>query len=206
MYSKEIIGFLLRTTIPKARTRYKDDLVWDCVWRAHRDVLPGRYHLKRYVALSNEKPINPVAIALYDHLVDDSSKPHSSSTLIEYLDTRFGDEVEYAALLKLVNMTLKYLYILQALKADDAALRKVLPIDLADCDCPLDSNIIKTLPKKGAAVPWTQIEGEAQYNAIQDEIRERCSERFGTTAGLVYDLMEYPHIAIKEEIGQGKLS
>lgn len=207
MYSNEIVGFLLRATIPKARTKYKDDLVWDSVWRAHRDVLSGRYQLTQYAALSKAKPINPVVIALYDHFVGDGpSKTLSSSALIECLYTEFGDKVEYAALLKLVNMSLKYLFILQSLNADDVVLQELPLIDLADCDCPLDSNIIKTLSKKNKAIPWTQIKEEAEYNAIQDEIRKRCSERFGTPSGLVYDLMEYPHIAIRKEIEQGKLS
>ncbi len=201
MYEKEIIGFLARYTIPKARRNYKDG---DAVWQAHRDTLAGRFQLKHYAAISAEKAINPVTMDLYDHLTAHKSTDElTSSALIEFLkNTEYGKEVEYAALLKLVNMTLKYLYILQFIKADDEVLNKLPHINLANCDCPLDSNIIKTLSKKSKAISWTRIKDEAQYNAIQEEIREKCLDRFDTDSALVYDFMEYPHIKVNRKFGE----
>lgn len=207
MYTDEIIGFLLRSTIPQAGTRYKNDLVWDAVWRAHRDVLPGRFQLKLYAESFQQNGINSVATALYDHLAAwNPSEELSSTALIKYLNNKFKDEIEYAALLKLVNMTLKYLFILQSFDVEDEVLQNLPPIDLANCDCPLDSNIIKTLSKKNKAIPWTRIKDESEYDAIQKEIREKCLEQYNTESALVYDFMEYPHIAINGIMGREQAS
>lgn len=187
----KIICFLLRSAIPKSQNEYAKDIVWDAVWRAHRDVLVARFNLKQYAALSKGR-INPIVIDLYDHLrVAKSSNEISSGSLIDHLSSKFAGKVEYAAILKLVNMTLKYIYILQFFRVDDAVLCALPSIELSNCDCPLDSIILSCLPNCNKT-KWTKL-NEDGYREIQQAIGGIT----GQDAKLIFDLENWPDISLR---------
>lgn len=166
--------FLLQGTIPSAQSKRPDglkksNLLWDAIWRAHRDVTPARFHLPDYVAQvpSKDKP-NAVPVALYEIIASaQDASDLSSANLIACLQDRFSEYVEFSAIQKLVNMTLKYLLVIQTF-GDIVVDGTILPnIDPSNCDCPVDSTILRALGIDDFV--WTAMT-EAQYIRVQELI------------------------------------
>ena len=83
----------------------------------------------------------------------------------------------FGAIQKLVNMTLKYLLILQSFGCLPELVKE------ENCDCPLDSGILKSLQEEAK---WTAVTKE-EYTRIQGEIDERVSG-----LRLSYDFANWP--------------
>lgn len=100
--------------------------------------------------------------------------PLSSGLLIEKLQKNDG-AIEFAAIQKLVNMTLKYLIILNECEGTAS----VFDICEEKCDCPIDSIILERLNKINGNKHecWTKIE-EPEYIKVQDEIRAYLREEY----------------------------
>ena len=174
MDEKKMSEFLTVSVIPKHKDK---DRIYDCVFRAHRDVLTGRFHLPFYI-LQNRALINK----LCDLIRKNDGQTKSSKRFIKCLKTKY-ENVEFGAIQKLVNMSLKYLLVLNKYEGH------IIDIDEKYCDCPLDSTIldclaedVKDLPNSFAKecgikektliairendIHWTSIENE-QYNDVQ---------------------------------------
>ena len=169
MKRKSIERFLLLSAIP-----YKDeknvDRLSDAIWRAHRDVLTGRFHLPEYIKQSKD-----VLKELYKIIKDKSRMKEflGSEVLISSLKKIFT--IEFGAVQKLVNMTLKYIIILNEYE------KLSINLDESLCDCPLDSFILEKklgiFDKK-----WTKI-NENEYKDIQNIIKGRIKEKHGDDVG-----------------------
>lgn len=185
MEKKSAFRFLVKTAIPpidrkKCPEGVKNDRLWDAIWRAHRDVLTGRFHLKAYCA---EK--NAALMTLYKKIqeIHHANQKLTSRLLIEALHEKHK-EIEFGAIQKLVNMTLKYILILNAFEQDFA-----IAVDEAQCDCPLDSIIFDKL--SGNFPTWTNIDPD-NYKRAQDEIRKQLQESgHGTCGNIVFDFEKW---------------
>ena len=129
---------------------------------------------EKYSSKKNEDGINVIALYLYSEITnysDDSDKMSS-----EYLIIRLMNEYEdcgIGVIQKLVNMTLKYMFILQVFDKLDG-----YTIEESSCDCPLDSRIMDSLGKSD--LKWTKDfnasnrkESKKNYDNIQGEIAKR---------------------------------
>lgn len=185
---KEVMyQFLVKTAIPvnKWGKETETDSVRDAIWRAHRDTLTGRFQLKEYRKYTEEgERKHKVTDALYKKIKEciDSYEALSSEPLIKYLDDNFKG-VEFGAIQKLVNMSLKYLIILKAF-----GFEKTLEIDEAKCDCPLDSVILGKLGY--TEMRWTKI-SEEEYVEVQNKIRKTLSSEEKNMGNIVYDFIHW---------------
>lgn len=194
---KELIyPFLIRMVIPEAKTLPegwdKTNLIWDAVWRAHRDTNQGRYQFGNYSGAKVEKgriPTNSPSVVLYEFIIKGPSPAElSSKYLIDQLLERFPG-VRFGAIQKLVNMTLKYLTILQTFSiSDDEILAKLPTIDATLCDCPLDSTILRELGF-GFSTKWTDI-SQDEYQKVQ----KKAYKNSRVDSGLIYDFKNYQHL------------
>lgn len=151
MQQEQMLPFLVRTAIPKAAAHNSQtkqgDVVWDAIWRAHLDTttrphLVQSYSSHKINAETKSTHSNEVPEKLYAIVAHASDSQELASTrLIHELAQEFPD-VNLGALQKLVNMSLKYLLILQTSQARDAVLERLPRIELANCDCPLDARIL----------------------------------------------------------------
>lgn len=170
-----MIRFLMKEAIKPAevnkdqRQDIEQGRLWDAIKKAHKDVVTGARtkNIDKYCK-SNCNEENKTLIALYKR-VKNSEVPLCSKELINYLLNE-DDSIEFGAIQKLVNMTLKYLMILNSLDKDFS-----VDIDEPNCDCPIDSII---LAKLGPHTSWTQM-GKTEYDEVQAEIRSKlqsCTE------------------------------
>ena len=148
------------------RPKHKDRL-WGAIRKAHRDVMTGARtgHISKY-AEKNKDGKDETLEYLYQEILN-AKEPLSSGVLIEKL-RKNDDEIEFAAIQKLVNMTLKYLIILNECEGTASA----LTICEERCDCPIDSIILERLKKINGKRHkcWTKLE-ENEYIDVQNEIR-----------------------------------
>ena len=151
--------FLVKSVIIEVR---ENDMVYNCVWRAHRDVLTGRFHLKEYLKKSRE------ITDCLSEFIKNQNTAISSEMLINKLEKEFN--VEFGAIQKLVNMTLKYLIILNEYTGFK------MSIDLKKCDCPLDGTILKKAGRPD--LKWTSI-SRNEYNEVQNYISEQVFDGKG---------------------------
>lgn len=164
MNNKLIIDFLVKSTIP-AQKKYPDFVnkdnkrIWDAVYRAHRDVLTGRAWIPIYCNNYGQGNDNQILECFFKALC--KIQCSSSMGYIEFLELEFSD-VEFGAVQKLVNMTLKYIIIYNEM------CNFGYPINEKDCDCPLDSIILDKLSTKHT--PWTKM-GKEEYIKVQEEIK-----------------------------------
>lgn len=180
---KEVMyQFLVKTAIPvnKWGKEIETDRIRDAIWRAHRDTLTGRFQLKRYRELTYGEKKHKVTDKLYEKIIDciKSGDAISSMPLIKFLHTEFPD-VEFGARQKLVNMSLKYLIILNTFE-----FKKPIAIDEANCHCPLDSIILGKLVNPHT--PWTKIQVE-EYDIVQQEISQALLYDKKTMGNVVFD-------------------
>lgn len=183
---KEVMyQFLVKTAIPviKWGKETETDRIRDAIWRAHRDTLTGRFQLEKYRELTYGEKKHKVTDALYKKIKEciDSDEALSSEPLIKYLDDNF--KVEFGAIQKLVNMSLKYLIILNAFEFE-----KPIAIDEANCHCPLDSIILGKLKKQHT--PWTKIQ-ILEYNEVQQEIYDDPLFDKKSMGNIVYDFIHW---------------
>ncbi len=176
--------FLLNSTLqPKSIYPVKNAIA-----RAHRDVLTGRYHLPNYCDFSKTDSPKEYLEELINKtkLINQNNEPISSIELIDILQKKYPS-IEFGALQKLVNMTLKYLYLL-SLDTPSTDLSEYC-IDIKKYDCPIDSKILSLLEK--SHTPWTRIQKE-EYIIVQKEIKEYLEEKNKTIeSNLLFDLIYY---------------
>lgn len=196
MQKEDAYSFLIRTAIPKTNIKPADDdednLVWDAIWRAHRDVFAGHWHVGSYLDHGKDAEGDPttepneIPQYLYRIVTDEERHvPLTSRDLIQDLQGSFTD-VNMGPIQKLVNMTLKYLIILQAFGAQDEVLSKIPMINEHDCDCPIDSTILGSFPE-GKGVAWTKLSDPVLYAKLQDAI----AERVGPESPLIFDFRNW---------------
>ena len=164
--NNHIIRFLLNTAIPckKYKSNKENLKLYSAIRRAHRDVLAGRWYLKKYCSISDK-----IIEFLYSE-IQTSNEMLNSSDLINSI-TREYPGVNFGAVQKLVNMTLKYIIILNAFDDDFN-----IAVDIKRCDCPLDSIILEKLGRSD--VKWTSITSD-KYKEMQELISNRLSNDKG---------------------------
>lgn len=189
--NESIIAFLIRAAIPEVKDKSKlpekgnlkteDKLIWEAIYRAHRDVLTGRGNVTEYSS-KKESPdsLNQICLALYNCVK--CGEELSSSKLVSLLRKTFTD-VPMGQIQKLVNMTLKYLLILSRFHLIS------LVIDESKCDCPLDSVILERLKEK---TKWTRLEDEEEYNRLQEKAKRNSSDK----VALEYDFINWQDLKV----------
>ena len=162
-----ILDFCLEEALPgihKAiESNQTNKIIEVVVKKANRDALSGaRFWDKNYSEHSNYYKAELTEILT-------TSPNLSSKQCIEYILARNQYSAKVGSIQKLVNMSMKYLYILTEF---EYAVPHGLNIDFEKCDCPLDSNILKKLSEKNDIVykPWTQILTIDEYSDIQRDI------------------------------------
>ena len=181
----QMIDFLVRAAIPnvteKDRLPRKEgiiensNLLWDAIFRAHRDVLTGRRYVKAYSEkheiLSHTKNgeavygPNLLAQALY-FAIKEEKEQLCSTSLVEKLTDSANEDSDslFGCIQKLVNMTLKYLFVLQEFGYLEKFHYDIPHIDEISCDCPIDSIILKSLDR--ADIKWTSLSSD-DYEEVQ---------------------------------------
>lgn len=189
MDTKDVIKFLICSLIPEVSDKKmlpenvgKDDWIWKCVNRAHRDVLAGRSNVVSYSCKKEQsvvgKQYNVIAFDLYNE-IKNSKDTINTRDLINKLYMKYKNEHEeiiVGAIQKLINMTFKYLVTLKWFGIVDYEF-----IDIEKCDCPLDSIILKTTDKFKEE-KWTKIKDYNRYEYIQNDQQIN---------GLKYDFEHY---------------
>lgn len=106
---------------------------------------------------------------LCDILKDENGADLSSNTLISTLQKMKGAP-SHAFIQKFVNMTLKYIIVLQELKDGIPGIY----VDEKQCDCPIDSVIVDCVNKrrKKQFLCWTK-QGQSEYYEIQEVIKSK---------------------------------
>lgn len=175
--------FLLRETL-KSKNK-KTDWLWDAIWKAHLDTVTGvrTGNLKKYSEINcnkkdekKKKEDRKTLWSLY-RIIKDAKTPLNSKALMEAIQPQEPGEIEFGALQKLVNMTLKYILILKMFG------KLNMELDEANCDCPIDSTILEKLDKK--EINWTEIE-EDVYQKVQDEIKEYLEKEHPEAKGNIW--------------------
>lgn len=175
-----VINFLLKETIKDASDNkpeeFEDKDLWNSIWKAHRDTLTGaRFHCPQYLEKNAE---NAIVKKLY-WLITDDKIDNNSRNLLTKLEEEFT--VEYGALQKLVNMTLKYLIVFNSVGGQ----RKRYEIDESQCDCPIDSQILEKL--NVSDIPWTTMTKD-EYNKVQELVKSTLN---GEQGNIYYDFLKW---------------
>lgn len=204
MTISDTYDFLLRASIPRVteRTKLPEDLrwtnghkiekesepeysdkklIWECICRAHRDVLSGRDNVTDYSS-NTDSGFNKVSLELYYAITraDKRINPKSRDLIEHLLPCNNG---HIGSTQKLVNMALKYMYLMQLFgKLSD------FNINENDCDCPLDSIILERLGRNNNK--WTKDfkinDGDDGYS-IYVEIQNQIQRERGEKSRLSYD-------------------
>ena len=191
--------FFIRAAIPVVKDRKNmpegmenSNLLWDAIWRAHRDVLTARHNVSYYYAndlliRSNgrhrdsnnnemvDNMINRIPVDLYSLLSCEKEKSFKPRKIIKDLYEKYNRAVKVGAIQKLVNMTFKYLYLYNCCKMQDTSTIHI-KFKITDCDCPLDSIILSKI--QGYTGPtWTNIESFKDYVILQNTIKKLDEKR-----------------------------
>ena len=193
MEREDMYSFLIRAAIPRVDKHYlpegldKSNWIWDAVFRAHRDVLTGRGNVTEYSTKvmsfkygRMSRKVNTIALSLYKLIEEKIEKGVmlSSEQLIPIMIMRNSEQgsiIPFGQLKKLVNMTLKYLVILQSFGNIEPV------VDVNECDCPIDSIIIKKLGL-GEKYRWTSLT-EPEY----DKLQKYVDKKVPAESRLIYD-------------------
>lgn len=179
-----MISFLAKEAI-KSQGDEKGRL-WDCIRKANRDVMTGARTKKidNYCE-KNRWGNNETLIALYKIICNkcNGNEPLYSDNLIKELqkndeNIEVDKRIEFGAIQKLVNMTLKYLIILQEFE-DTEELRKYEVCE-EECECPIDSIILDKLRELNILnekLTWTSM-NEDKYRDVQKKIGEYLKEKY----------------------------
>ena len=166
-----VIEFLLESTIPGIRKALQQDnpdvILTAVVKKADLDTMTGGRFNGDYSA--HHEDYRKVLLGLIHKNKDNIS----STVLIDAMKSKVHGGVTVGLIQKLVNMTLKYIYIISKLGYQD---RIGIVIDVSSIDFPLDSSILKRLShdnigKKYTA--WTKIKSLKEYTDIQEDIRKQ---------------------------------
>ena len=155
------------------RSEHKDRL-WDAVRKAHKDVMTGARtgNIPKYAEKNRDGKYETLEY-LYQKILK-VKEPLSSDFLIKEL-LENDVTLEFAAVQKLVNMTLKYIIILN----DCEGLTPTFAVCEEKCDCPIDSIILKRLNKINGNNHecWTKMKN-SEYIEVQNEIRTYLEEKY----------------------------
>ena len=175
MKKDNIYRFCVETTIPGILKAVEDadvSAVLDIVIkRANRDVMVGAHFLKGGYSANQDYYQEELK-----RLILQPNADLSSSILINKVYKNMNKhKVNVGAIQKLINMTLKYLYVIQ----EHGLMNEyALKVELKNCDCPLDSRILEELRKreKKKYTPWTKLDSLDEYKTIQDDISKYVEE------------------------------
>lgn len=163
MDNKLVYKFCLESLLPGILNAWgdKEKLLDIVLRRANRDTMAGARF--KYDGYAENKDFY---IGKLKEIIE-SGQQLSSIEIIKELE-RAKKGANIGSIQKLVNMTLKYLYVLQVYGVD-------FGIDPSGCDCPLDSIILNDLDKKTEKkhTKWTQIKDLNDYKSIQDDIAKQ---------------------------------
>ena len=186
--------FLLECVIPGFRESLNDahKLIGLVVATAHRDTMIGaRYRntpeSERYC--DNSKYYRDTLI----RLIEDSTNNISGRKILSSLYGNYNKHnVNIGLIQKLVNMSVKYLFVIETCGLFNNK-PFIIHVDIRDCDCPLDSKILKRLKfdTGKSYTAWTKMSEVMEYKEIQDGIEGR-----GYNCKLQYDL-EFWGLAIE---------
>ena len=166
--------FLVECTVPK---KAKDDRLYDCIWRAHRDVMLGRR--SKYIFNKYVEKYQDVINALYNLI----SNTHSDLCSKMLFDELSDFDIEFGAMQKIVNMTLKYIVILNAYGQLN------IPVKEEECDCPIDSIILGNKKVNRSDLKWTSSDFDKnKYNEVKEIISK---DEVGKVSGLRFDFVNW---------------
>lgn len=178
----------------------------------HDATMMKAYGGEKRALLKAKKPYGVVK-AYVDELLDGSSRGKPTVEVISDVKRGFEEEgfdgFTFGNAQKLLNMTVKYLYIGVY---EDATLRELFE----GCDCPVDSSIIDCViddlnglndgefeklagigkgkgwkgQLRGKWSPWSKVEGE-DYKELQDVIRCLCQNREEACYPIEYDYFKW---------------
>ncbi|MBO5077249.1 MAG: hypothetical protein J5584_06615 [Clostridia bacterium] len=180
---KESIDFCLESTIPGihkailSNNRY--DVIKTVTSRANRDVLTG----SRFWDSNYSGNVDYYKNTL-NCLIDNHFSSLSSKILIDEMIKLNIHCAKIGSIQKLVNMSIKYLYVISLIKDGDFTIH----INLSECDCPLDSIIIKRLSALNGKryTSWTKIDTLDEYLSIQGDISQ-----YVKTSNLEFDFYNW---------------
>lgn len=183
--NKFVSEFLLESAIPKIRGAIdkndSDAIVKAVILKADRDTMSGgRFNTEYSNNHENYRDMLFEIIAL-------NRVNLSSSVLISGMMDRVHKDVKIGLVQKLVNMTLKYFYVIDSFGYGD---KLDLKIKLEYIDCPLDSTILDRLSNDCNGknyTRWTQLNSMDEYDSIQNDILNK-SVYLGLKYRLCYDL------------------
>lgn len=178
MDNKLVYKFCLESLLPGILNAWEDKekMVDIVLRRANRDTMAGARF--KYDGYAENKDFY---IGKLKEIIK-GGQQLSSIEIIKELD-RAKQGANIGSIQKLVNMTLKYLYVLQVYGYD-------FGIDPSGCDCPLDSIILDDLDKKTEKhhTKWTKIVSFEDYESIQRDIAKQPEAK---GSNLFYDFYCY---------------
>ena len=163
------INFLEKTVLGrKINIEDSGDVINACIRLACRDMMTvGRFYALGDMGEKCEKFGEILSKSGYRfsiELIEKTAKIFSENSKIEK-DNKYVTTFGLAQ--KLVNMTYKYFYVYYEYIDEE--------IDFTECDCPLDSIILKSLNKNDT--PWSKIT-KVKYIEIQEKIPTSVPEKF----------------------------
>ena len=182
------IRFLTKEAIKPQDGSSHKDRIWDAIRKAHRDVMTGARteNISRYVD-SYKNGNNKTLENLYKKIKGEKGSLYSD-LLIENLKNDNDENIEFAEIQKLVNMTLKYLIVLNECECITPAFN----ICEEKCDCPVDSTILKKLGRINGNPHkcWTNMD-ESDYIDVQNEIQTYLKKEYpkGTHGNIWFDFL-----------------
>ncbi len=182
-----MIRFLTTEAIKTPNRPKHKDRLWGAIRKAHRDVMTGARtgNISKY-AEKNKDGKDETLEYLYQKILN-AKEPLSSGILIEKL-RKNDNEIEFAAIQKLVNMTLKYLIILNECEETAPA----FTVCEEKCDCPIDSIILEKLNRINGNPHkcWTNMD-KSDYVAVQNEIQAYLKNEYprGTHGNIWFDFL-----------------
>lgn len=167
--------FLVECAVPKTNKKgYENGRLYDCIWRAHRDVMVG---VRRKDTFKEYKKMHSTIIDELYSLILNSNDAVYSELLLTALSKY---DIEFGALQKLVNMTLKYIVILKAYNELEN-----ISVCIENCDCPIDSKILGCKQVNCSHLKWTSSGfTKNDYDLVQQII---STDKFGKDGGLRFD-------------------
>lgn len=174
----------------------KDDRLWDAIWKAHRDTVTGARtgNISKYCS-KNAHGKKKTLKLLYEIIKEDTSALYTEkvfTALTAKMNDVTGEKaekgVEFAAMQKLVNMTLKYIIILNLFEQ-----KEIHKVCEEKCDCPIDSVILNELKRGRKDVgfspkeypSWTLV-CQKEYDEIQEDIRECLKKKHPDKKGNIW--------------------
>ena len=175
MDQKFVIEFLLECVFPGIRKQIqdknRDKMIQSVVDKAHRDTMIGARFKSNKSTKSYCDQTEYYKNRVVDLVKHDSEEISGRKIIRRIIETN-DYEADIGVVQKLVNMTIKYLYVIEmcGYAGKDCF---SYTIDISDCDCPLDRNILGCLLRDNGRshTAWTKLRDcDGEYYSIQDEI------------------------------------